>query len=151
MIRIGFIDNYLDEWHANNYPRLFAEAASKTGIACEIVGAFALRDAPNGKRTTEEWCCAQGIRKYDSPEALAEDCDALLVFAPDDPELPPSLLRACFRLGSPPLLIRPLPSQQRMRGECWRLQSALAYACTLPPPCAMPRRYRRQGESATSR
>lgn len=101
MIRIGFIDNYLDEWHANNYPRLFAKAAEKTGIACEVVGAFALRDAPNGKKSTDEWCLAQGIRRYDSPEALAKDCDALLVFAPDDPELHPALAARVLPLGKP--------------------------------------------------
>ena len=27
MKKIGFIDYYLDEWHANNYPGFFKEAA----------------------------------------------------------------------------------------------------------------------------
>ena len=29
-MNIGFIDYYLDEWHANNYPRLLSEAALGT-------------------------------------------------------------------------------------------------------------------------
>ena len=28
MKKIGFIDYYLDEWHANNYPRMIAEVSN---------------------------------------------------------------------------------------------------------------------------
>ena len=31
MIKIGFIDYFLSEWHANNYPRLIAENCAETG------------------------------------------------------------------------------------------------------------------------
>ena len=27
-MKIGFIDYYLDEWHANNYPKFFADASN---------------------------------------------------------------------------------------------------------------------------
>ena len=28
MIKVGFIDYFLDEWHANNYPSMFQEASN---------------------------------------------------------------------------------------------------------------------------
>ena len=31
MIKVGFIDYYLDEWHANNYPAWIKAAAEKLG------------------------------------------------------------------------------------------------------------------------
>ena len=39
MKKIGFIDYYLDEWHANNYPRMIAEASNGS---MAVTGAFGL-------------------------------------------------------------------------------------------------------------
>ena len=32
MKHIGFVDYYISEWHANNYPAWFKEAAEKLGL-----------------------------------------------------------------------------------------------------------------------
>ena len=103
MIKIGFVDYFLDEWHANNYPEKFATASANIGIPCEIVGAFATLDAPNfdGKRTTDEWCRDYGIKRYNTVEELAEVCDAFLVFSPDNPENHPELARLTLPFGKP--------------------------------------------------
>ena len=42
-MKIGFIDYYLDEWHANNYPSLIAEASNG---AHEISCAYAHIEPP---------------------------------------------------------------------------------------------------------
>ena len=51
-MKLGFIDYYLDEWHANHYPTLLRELS---GGEIEVAYAYAETDAPNGL-TTDAWC-----------------------------------------------------------------------------------------------
>ncbi|MDZ4197913.1 MAG: hypothetical protein U1E27_01360 [Kiritimatiellia bacterium] len=44
MFKIGFIDLFIDEWHANNYPKLIRESRFKD----EIEVALAWEEAPRG-------------------------------------------------------------------------------------------------------
>ena len=48
---IGFIDYFLDEWHANNYPTWLKEA-SKGEITVDF--AYGAIDSPLGGRSTEQ-------------------------------------------------------------------------------------------------
>ena len=101
MIKIGFVDYYLDEWHASNYPAFFERAAQKLGIECSVVGAFATLDKSpkdNGK-TTDEWCREHDIPRFDDIDDLASVCDVFLVFAPDDPEQHYSLANMVLPYG----------------------------------------------------
>ena len=51
MKKIGFIDFFIDEWHANNYPAMIGRSALKD----EFEVAFAYEDAtPAGKRTLQQ-------------------------------------------------------------------------------------------------
>ena len=56
MIKIGFIDYFLDEWHANKYPAWFREASEKLGEELAVSYAWAELDAPpaGGKDGSEE-------------------------------------------------------------------------------------------------
>lgn len=101
MIRIGFVDYYLDEWHASNYPEFFAKAAEKLGIECAVVGAFATLHTPpfdNGI-TTDEWCKEHNIPRYDDIDELAAACDAFIIFSPDNPEQHYSLAKMVLPYG----------------------------------------------------
>lgn len=51
-MKLGFIDYYLDEWHANRYPTLLRELS---GGEIEVAYAYAETDDPNGL-TTDAWC-----------------------------------------------------------------------------------------------
>jgi predicted dehydrogenase len=82
MRKIGFIDYYLDEWHANNYPRWIREkAAGKFGPAY----AWGERDSPAG-RSSAAWCRDQGVELCGSIEETCEKSDCLLILAPDNSE-----------------------------------------------------------------
>jgi hypothetical protein len=54
MQKIGFIDYYLDEWHANNYPRWIAESPVNTSGAA-LSFAWGERDSPGGV-SSAGWC-----------------------------------------------------------------------------------------------
>ena len=45
IVKIGFVDYYLDEWHANNYPALIKEVS---GGEMEVAYAYGHIDSPIG-------------------------------------------------------------------------------------------------------
>jgi len=97
-MKIGFIDYYLDEWHANNYPRWINEAS---GGEMEVVCAFGLIDSPIGGRTTDQWCSDMGIRRANSIEEVIEESDVLVVLSPDNCEMHEQLCQLPLRSGKP--------------------------------------------------
>ena len=98
MKTIGFVDYYLDEWHANNYPRWIRES--------EFAGRFDVTLAwqeiqPEGKRTLEEWCREQQVTPAASLAQVVEECDCLVVLSPDNPERHEDLCDRPLRSGKP--------------------------------------------------
>ena len=88
-MNIGFIDYYLDEWHANNYPKMLSEAS---GGEVTVKYAYAVKDKPDGM-TTDEWCKKFGVIKCKSIEELVEKSDGIAVLSPDNCELHEELSR----------------------------------------------------------
>ena len=84
MKKIGFIDYYLDEWHANNYPSFIKE---RSGGRYEVCYAYGKIDSPIGGMTNEEWSKKQNIPLLDSIEEVVEKSDVLIVLSPDNPEM----------------------------------------------------------------
>ncbi|MBR3681345.1 MAG: Gfo/Idh/MocA family oxidoreductase [Clostridia bacterium] len=102
MIKIGLVDFYIDEWHANNFAKRYRELADEVGVECEIAGVFALTDSPaEGSLGTAAWCESHGFKHLDKIEALAAESDAFIIFAPDDPERHPELARLVLPFGKP--------------------------------------------------
>ena len=83
MIKIGFIDYYLDEWHANNYPDFIK---NRSGGRYEVAYAYGMIDNPNGM-TNEEWSQKYGVPLVGSIDELVEKCDRIIVLSPDNPEM----------------------------------------------------------------
>lgn len=78
-MKVGFIDYYLDEWHANHYPQWLR---AQSGGELEVAYAFAETDAPRG-RTTDAWCAQNGIARCATIEELTEKSDAIVILSPD--------------------------------------------------------------------
>lgn len=86
MKKIGFVDYYISEWHANNYPSWMA-ACEKYGEEYKIAYAWAELDAsPEDGVTTAEWCEKNGAEKCDTLEELCEKSDVIVILAPSNPE-----------------------------------------------------------------
>ena len=87
MKTIGFIDFYLSEWHANNYPNWIREACEKTGDDFVVKYAWAEQYvSPVDGRNTDEWCKEFGVEKCETIEEVCEKADYILVLAPSNPE-----------------------------------------------------------------
>ena len=87
MKTIGFIDYYLSEWHANNYPEWIRNASAEMGEDFEVKYAWAELDvSPLDGVSSDEWCKANGVIKCDSVAELCEKADYILILAPSDPD-----------------------------------------------------------------
>ena len=104
MKRIGFIDWYLDEWHANNYPAWIRDPARNTAPdgskRFEIAMAYAAIDKPGGL-TTDAWCEKFGVARAATIEALVAGCDCVVVLSPDNPEKHEELAAVALASGKP--------------------------------------------------
>ena len=64
MKKVGFIDYYLDEWHANQYPKMIHEISEGR---MEVAYAYGEIDAPSG-RTNAQW--AKEMNRHFSKEDI---------------------------------------------------------------------------------
>lgn len=83
MLNIGFVDHYLDNWHANAYPEFLRKAISDGGYEARVTHAYGMVDAPDGI-SNAQWCAGQGIEQAESMENLLGEVDAVMVIAADD-------------------------------------------------------------------
>jgi hypothetical protein len=96
MQKIGFIDYFLDEWHANNYPRMIAEAS---GGDMAVAYAYGMIDSPLGGLTTEQWCARMGTRQCGTIDEIVEKSDVLIVLSPDNCEMHEALCQKPLSSG----------------------------------------------------
>lgn len=87
MKKIGFIDYYISEWHANNYPKWISEASERLGEDFKVSYAWAELDvSPVDGVTTDEWCEKFGVERCASIAELCEKSDYICILAPSNPE-----------------------------------------------------------------
>ena len=87
MYSLGFIDYFINEWHANNYPAWIEKASKELGIPFEVKYAYSeLDDETENGYSTADWCKDRGIIKCNSIEELCEKSDYIFILAPSDPQ-----------------------------------------------------------------
>ncbi|QHT59528.1 hypothetical protein GXP70_05870 [Paenibacillus lycopersici] len=97
MKTIGFIDYFLDEWHAEHYPAWIEQASNGR---MQVAYAYGKTDKANGL-TNAEWCAKKGIRLLGSIEEVVDKSDYLIVLSPDHPEVHEELCALPLRSGKP--------------------------------------------------
>ncbi len=103
MKKLGFIDLFIDEWHANNYPAWIKEA--KRGTEFEL--AYAWEKAPRNGRPLEKWCEDFSVTPLGSIEEVVEKSDAVFVLAPSNPEVHRELAEIPLKSGKPVFVDKP--------------------------------------------
>jgi len=103
--RIGFVDYYIDEWHANNYPTFIRQSAYRD--AFEVALAWE-EMTPAGRRPLDEWCREQGVGKAASVEEVIEKCDCIVVLSPDNAERHEDLADLPLQSGKPVYIDKPI-------------------------------------------
>lgn len=138
MKKIGFIDYFLDEWHANNYPLWIADPRHK--MRYEVGVAWAAMDKPGGLPTAE-WCAKFGVAQASSQEELIEKSDCIVVLSPDHPEQHEALSELALKSGKPVYVDKTFATNRAAAERMFRLAeqhgtpmystSALRYAAEL--------------------
>lgn len=86
MKHIGFVDYYLSEWHANNYPAWIEQASKTLGLEYRVSYAWAeMEVSPVDGMTTQQWCDKMGVQRCDTVSELCEKSDVIVVLAPSHP------------------------------------------------------------------
>jgi len=98
MKKIGFIDFYLDEWHANNLPTWIRQSTFKDRIG--VGYAWAEKDRDGGV-SSDQWCQENGVTLVGSPEEGVSKSDYLIILSPDNPERHEELADLALRSGKP--------------------------------------------------
>ena len=105
MKTIGFIDYYIDEWHANNYPAMIRASPFKDRF--EVALAWE-EQAVAGKKSIDDWCREQEVRKAPDLATLVRECDCLVVLSPDNAERHEALADLPLRSGKPVYIDKPI-------------------------------------------
>lgn len=110
-MRIGFLDYYLDNYHANQFHGLLrgefaAQVSAELGQPVELALAYETHAEAGPQRG--DWCEARSVAKATSAEQLAQECDALICMAPDNPEQHLPLLKLVAKFGKPLFLDKSL-------------------------------------------
>jgi len=100
MKKIGFLDFFLDEWHANNYPNWIRNNIAANNRQMELAYAYAEIDKPDGL-TTKQWCDQHAVEAVSSIEELVQKSDYLIILSPDHPEHHERLAQLPLQSGKP--------------------------------------------------
>lgn len=87
MKKIGFVDYFISEWHANNYPAWIDRIAAEMGVDYKVACAWAeLETSPVDGVTTAEWCEKFGAEPCATIDELCEKSDVIVILSPSNPE-----------------------------------------------------------------
>ena len=141
MKTIGLVDYFIDEWHSNNYIPWIEELCKEKSLDFKVTYAWAELDKPEGKRSTEEWCGENRIRKAESIDELCRKCDYIMILAPADPEKHLEYVKKVFPYGKTTYVDKTFAPDAMTAGEIFELgakygtpffsSSALRYATEL--------------------
>ncbi len=102
MKTIGFIDYYLSEWHANNYPQWIKEACDQLGLEYTVAYAWGEQMiSPVDGIDSAAWCERMGVTLCGTIDEVCEKSDVLVVLAPSDPERHLSYAEKVLSYGKP--------------------------------------------------
>ena len=105
MKKIGFVDFFIDEAHANRYPGLIREGIFKGAFDVHLAWAEITK---KGGKTLETWCAEQKVGRASSIEQVIEECDCIVVLSPDNPEKHEDLADLPLKSGKPVYIDKPI-------------------------------------------
>lgn len=142
MKTIGFVDFYLSEWHADNYPAWIEQANRELGLDYSLKYAWAEQYvSPVDGVNTDEWCEKYDVERCDTIAELCEKCDAVIVLAPSNPEKHLQYAKEVLPFGKPTYIDKPFADTVEEAREIFAIakkhgtpffsSSALRYAAEL--------------------
>jgi predicted dehydrogenase len=106
MKKIGFVDYYIDQWHANNYPQMIRSSRFKDHY--DVTLAWEMQHTLPDKQPIDQWCSEQNVRRAESIEQVVDECDAIVVMSPNNAEYHEKLADLPLRSGKPVYIDKPI-------------------------------------------
>lgn len=125
-MKIGFIDYYLDEWHANHYPQMIKDQSNSSMEVCYAYGKIS---SPHTGKTNEEWCIEHNIEYCDTIEILVKKSDAILVLAPDNCEMHEELAAPALKSGKCTFIDKTFAPSKKAAESIFRLADQYQTPC----------------------
>ena len=98
MKKIGYIDYYLDEYHAFHGFETVKAYNEKTGENFAITAVWAEKDKEGGV-STDEFCARYGVKKCATIAELASEVDYFIILSPDNSEKKLEYAKEAFKYG----------------------------------------------------
>ena len=100
MKKIGFVDYFISEWHANNYPAWIERICAEMGADYKVAYAWAELDtSPVDGISTVEWCEKFGAERCATIDELCEKSDVIVILSPSNPETHLRYAEAVLKYG----------------------------------------------------
>ena len=100
MKKIGFVDYFISEWHANNYPAWIERICAEKGVDYKVAYAWAELDvSPVDGISTAEWCEKFGAERCATIDELCEKSDVIVILSPSNPETHLRYAEAVLKYG----------------------------------------------------
>lgn len=100
MKKIGFVDYYISEWHADNYPAWIERICADMGVDYKIAYAWAELDvSPVSGVSTAEWCEKFGAEPCATIDELCEKSDVIVILSPSNPDTHLRYAEAVLKYG----------------------------------------------------
>ena len=100
MKKIGFVDYFISEWHANNYPAWIERICAEMGVDYKVAYAWAELDtSPVDGISTAEWCEKFGAERCATIDELCEKSDVIVILSPSNPETHLRYAEAVLKYG----------------------------------------------------
>ena len=95
-MKIGYIDYYLDNWHAREY---LEKIRRISGGKSQVTYAYGMIPSPHSGVTSAEWCEKYGIEQCLTIEEVVEKSDVLYILSPEHGEMHEALAQVPLRSG----------------------------------------------------
>ncbi len=144
MKKIGFIDYYIDEWHADNFPGFVKDSSRARDFKIHLAWQLAELE---GKKPLKDWCAEQGVGEAESIEQVVEECDGIVVLSPDNAEKHEELADLPLKSGKPVYIDKPfapaLDAAQRLFAKAEEHKTPLMSASALRYGSAVEKLYKK--------
>ncbi len=126
IMKVGFIDYYLDEWHANHYPKMLRDISNGE---VEVAYAYGKIPSPITGKTSEEWCREYSVALCETIEEVVEKSDVLIVLSPDNCEMHEELTRLPLMSGKNTYVDKTFSPDKKGAEAMFRLAEQHKTAC----------------------
>lgn len=116
--KIGFIDLFIDEWHANNYPAWFRSVSRADDF--ELV--YGWEEYPReGGKNLAQYCEQFNMIPLDSIDELVSKSDAICVLAPSRPDVHERLAEKALMSGKAVYIDKPFAPDKASAERMFKL------------------------------